>query len=112
MRVFFKNIPNTITLKDEKYYQTIIFCILTLLGLKIDVEVNSNLGRLDAVVETDDHIHIMEFKVNGSSSNAIAQIYKNDYPGKYALKNKDIILYGVSFSQEHRNIGDVCVETV
>ncbi|MFT4928408.1 MAG: hypothetical protein ACI8WB_004527 [Phenylobacterium sp.] len=46
LQIFFANIPNNITLKDEKYYQSLFYAILTLLGYKIEAEVNTNIGRM------------------------------------------------------------------
>lgn len=41
---------------------------------------------------------------------ALAQIHKKKYHEKYKIKNKEIILVGVGFSQEERNIKDWIIE--
>lgn len=85
---------------------------MTLLGFKLDVKVNSNLGRMDAVIETDTVIHIMEFKVNGTAEERLAQIKKKDYVGKYEMKRERVVIYGVEVDAEIRNIGVVLSEDV
>ena len=46
LRIFFANIPNNITIKDEKYYQSLFYAIITLLGYQLEAEVNTNIGRM------------------------------------------------------------------
>ena len=50
LRIFFANVPYDIQLKHEKYYQTIFYVIFTLIGLKVEAEVCTNVGRIDAVI--------------------------------------------------------------
>ncbi|MEZ4710186.1 MAG: PD-(D/E)XK nuclease domain-containing protein [Caldilineaceae bacterium] len=61
LQVFFANVPYQIHLKYEKYYQTIFYLIFKLIGLRIDAEVETNAGRIDAVVEVADRIYLFEF---------------------------------------------------
>ncbi|MEZ4661838.1 MAG: AAA family ATPase [Caldilineaceae bacterium] len=67
LQVFFANVPYQIHLKYEKYYQTIFYLIFKLIGLRIDAEVETNVGRIDAVVEVADHIFLFEFKLDKSA---------------------------------------------
>lgn len=45
LRIFFANIPHTISLKHEKYYQSLFYAIVTLLGYQLEAEVSTNIGR-------------------------------------------------------------------
>lgn len=58
----------------EKYYQTIFFAVFKLLGAVIDVEVSTNIGRIDAVIKTATAIFIFEFKLNGSAAQATCRL--------------------------------------
>ena len=109
LSVFFANIPNTITLDNEKYYQSLLFAIFKLIGLSVDVEVNTNLGRIDCVVKTDDMICIMEFKLNGTKEDAMQQIIDRKYAQKYQQDGKELVLIGVEFDKDERNIGGFLV---
>lgn len=102
----FSNIPAAIFMSDkESYYHTIIYLIITLIGIRINVEVYTNKGRIDAVIETNEKVYIMEFKMN-SVIQAIKQIETKKYYEKYLSSGKEILLIGVSFDKEERNIKD------
>jgi hypothetical protein len=110
LEVFFANVPYELHIKNEKYYQTIFYSIFQLIGLRIEAEVKTNKGRIDAVVETDERIYIFEFKLFGTAEEALAQIKDNDYAQKYLKRGKEILLIGVGFDQESRNISEWLVE--
>jgi hypothetical protein len=106
LKIFFANIPYDIQLTNEKYYQTVFYLIFTILGLKVKTEVRTNQGRIDACVELEDKVYIFEFKLQDSAKKALAQIKEKKYYEKYLGEQKQIVLLGVSFDQEERNIGD------
>jgi hypothetical protein len=112
LQIFFANIPNNITLKDEKYYQSIFYAVITLIGFDITAEVNTNQGRIDCVMQTDDTIYIIEFKINDSCEAALQQIINKKYAQKYQGGDKAIILLGVEFDQKTRNIGEYVQQTL
>ncbi len=106
LQVFFANIPNTISIKQEKYYQSLFYSIFTLIGYKLEAEVSTNKGRIDCVIHTDSTIYIIEFKLNDSCDAALKQIEEKQYAQKYLHSDKNITLVGVAFDQQTRNIGD------
>jgi hypothetical protein len=112
LKSFYATIPYTIHLEHEKYYQTIFYLILTLLGIKIDVEVVTNIGRIDAVIKTDKCIYILEFKLNSDASKAIEQIKTKKYFEQYQLDPRPLTLLGISFNTQEKNIGEVQIEEV
>ena len=105
LSVFFANIPYDIILSHEKYYQSLFFAIFKLIGFSIEVEVKTNKGRIDCVLETNDMICIIEFKLKGSKEQALQQIHDTEYGQKYQLSDKQKVLIGVEFDQDTRNIG-------
>ncbi|MFN8578227.1 MAG: AAA family ATPase [Candidatus Sericytochromatia bacterium] len=110
LKDIFSHIPNEIFMADkERYYHTIIYLILTLIGVRIKAEVSTNIGRVDAVIETQSHIYIFEFKMS-SSKKVIKQIEDKKYYESYLLSNKEIFLVGVSFDPKERNIKDWKIE--
>jgi hypothetical protein len=112
LKVFFANVPYDITLKNEKYYQTIFFVVFKLLGAFVETEVRTNRGRIDAVVETEDHLFVMEFKLHDSAESALSQIRSKDYAIKYERGAKPISLVGVAFDAETRNIDGWLIESL
>jgi len=104
LKIFFANIPNTITLKHEKYYQTIFFTVFKLIGASIDAEVSTNIGRIDAVVKTETDIYIFEFKLHDTAENAVKQIQEKNYAQPYLNDGRPITLIGAAFDGKERNI--------
>ena len=106
LKVFFANIPYELAVNREKYYQSLFYAILTMIGLSIDAEVSTNQGRIDCVIQTEDTIYIIEFKLNDTKEEALKQINDKQYIQKYQRSGKAIVLLGVEFDQKSRNIGD------
>jgi len=75
------------------------------MGLKVEVEVSTNKGRIDAVVEIEKRIYIFEFKLHDTAENALKQIKEHKYYERYAGIDKKKVLVGVTFNQKMRNIG-------
>ncbi len=109
---FFTQIPYDITLKNEKYYQTIFYSLFTLIGIRIKAEVSTNIGRIDAAVETLTNIYVFEFKLNDTAESALQQIKDKKYYEKYLSSGKEIKLIGATFSKETRNLDKWLVESL
>ncbi|MEM7181567.1 MAG: AAA family ATPase [Spirochaetota bacterium] len=103
----FLSIDYDLHLSYEKYYQTIFYLVFTLIGMRIQAEVKTNQGRIDAVI-VDKHIYIFEFKLGGSKEEALQQIKDKKYYEKYLDSGKQIFLIGAEFHD--RNIGEYVVE--
>ena len=106
LSLFFAKIPYDITLKNEKYYQSILYAVFSLIGAQIEAEVRTNIGRIDAVLKTAGKILIFEFKLNGSAEEALAQIKEKRYAEKFADDERPVVFVGVAFDPATRNIGE------
>lgn len=106
LQIFFANVPYDIHLKHEKYYQTIFYLIFKLLGLRVEAEVVTNQGRIDATVEVVDQIFLFEFKLDQSADAALQQIKAHKYANKYRRKGKGITLVGANFDSTTRQISE------
>ncbi len=112
LNVFFAAIPYTIQLPLEKYYQSLFYVILSIIGAEIHGEAHTNNGRIDAVIHTNTHIYIFEFKLNDSAESALNQIQDKHYYQKYLHDGKTINLIGVAFNAETRNIEQWLIKEV
>ena len=110
LKIFFANIPNDITLKHEKYYQTVFFTVFKLIGAAVEAETRTNIGRIDAVIKTGTDIFIFEFKLHGTAREALDQIRETRYAEPYLDDGRRITLIGAAFDPEERNLCDVLVE--
>ncbi|MCP4154625.1 MAG: AAA family ATPase, partial [bacterium] len=104
IKSFFARIPSHLVIKErEAYYHTVIYLLLTLLGVNIDVERHTNKGRIDAVIETTHSVYVMEFKMS-TASKALKQIESRQYHERFMGMGKKIVLVGVGFDEKERNI--------
>ncbi len=104
LKTFFAQIPYTMQLPLEKYYQSIVYAMLNLLGTQIQAEVTTNDGRIDAVIETDNVIYIIEFKLDTSAEEVL--IATKAYYQPYAQSHKKTLLVGVSFDTKKRTVAE------
>lgn len=66
------------------------FVDFSLIGLKVEAEVKTNKGRIDAVI-IDKEIYIFEFKFNGDKDRALSQIKeKKDFEKYQGKRKKDL----------------------
>lgn len=111
LQAVFATIPHHLFLPQEAYYHSIVYLILNLLGFHVYAERLTNLGRMDAVLETPDTVYILEFKMTTAEA-AIQQIRTKRYAQSYQGHGKTIILLGIAFDPEKRNIADWATERV
>jgi len=103
----FKSIPSHIFIKEkEAYYHSVVFLVFQYLGQFIEAEINTSDGRIDAVVQTDNHVYILEFKLDESADVAIQQIQEKGYTQKYQSLEKQIVGLGINFSSTTKSVED------
>ena len=105
VKCFFENIPYDLQVKYEKYYQSLFFSIFLMLNAQATAEVRTASGRIDAVVGTPDYLYLFEFKIRGTSEEAMAQIEEMGYAAKFASDPRKVFKIGCAFDWEKRNLG-------
>ncbi len=85
---------------SELMYNTLYHLIFTIYGYEIESQVNTDRGRIDAVIKTKTHIYIFEFKVNLSANKALTQMEEKNYAQKYSLDRRIIVLVGVAVDKK------------
>jgi hypothetical protein len=99
----------------EGFYSSIFYSVFNSLGLECIAEDITNRGRIDLTIKIDNYIYIFEFKVIeeiDDSKKPLEQIKERRYFEKYQQENKEIILVGIEFSKEKRNIKEYAFEKV
>ena len=113
LKIFFANIPYDISPRaPEETYQAVFCAILYFIGVGVTPEVRTNEGRIDAIMETPEHVYVMEFKRDKTAAEAMAQIKGMKYYEKFVGTGKKITLVGVNFDSEKRTIGEYLAETL
>ena len=111
MKIFFANIPYDISSRaPEETYQAVFCSILYFIGVGVTPEVHTNEGSIDAVMETPDHVYVMEFKRDKTAAEALAQIKEKNYCEKFLGSSKEITLIGINFDSEKRNFDEWVAE--
>ena len=72
----------------------------------MQAEVAAQEGRIDALVETDTHLYLFEFKKNRTANAAFEQIQQRKYAQHFALSKKQIKLIGIAFNLRKRGNSD------
>lgn len=110
MKSFFASIPNKLNNKGEKHYQTIFYLLFRLMGQYVDAEVDTAIGRTDAVVRLQDAIYVFEFKVDGTPEAALEQINSKQYAIAYQSDDRKVVKIGVNFDSATRTVGEWKIE--
>lgn len=92
--------------KTERHYQVVFYLVFKLMGQFCDAEIRSARGRADAVVKTKDYVYVFEFKLDGSTEQAMHQIDEKGYLIPYLADGRRLIKVGASFSAKERNLVD------
>ena len=92
--------------KTERHYQVVFYLVFKLMGQFIQSEVQSAIGRADAVVKTRDCIYVFEFKLDGTAEEALQQIDEKGYLIPYIADGRRLVKVGVSFDAVNRNLGE------
>lgn len=71
------------------------------MGFYTKVEYHTNEGRIDLVLQTDQYIYIMEFKLN---EEALQQIKEKHYALPFEADSRKLLRIGINFSSKTRNI--------
>ncbi|MCC8114579.1 MAG: ATP-binding protein [Bacteroidales bacterium] len=88
----------------ERFYHLMIYQVFILLGINTRSEINIAGGLIDMVSETRDLLYVMEFKLNGTPTQALKQIDKKGYALPYSADGRRLYKIGVSFSSDTHTI--------
>lgn len=104
LQTLFAHIPYHLHIKQERYYHSLFQLLCTMLGVDVQSEIATDKGRIDMVIITQKYVHIFEFKFNSSPQIALDQIETNQYAQKYQNTKKQIIVVGVSFNRDEKEL--------
>lgn len=94
----------------ERDFQNVVYIVFMLLGQFVRTELHSAKGRADCVVETADYVYIFEFKRDGSTQDALAQIKEKGYEKPYAADSRTLYKIGANFDSKTRDLDGWQVE--
>jgi hypothetical protein len=100
----FADTPYELVKDLENHYQNVLFIVAKLMGLYVKAEYHTSEGRIDLALQTDAYTYVMEFKLDGTAEDALAQINDKNYTLPFAVDNRKLVKIGVNFSSKTRNI--------
>ncbi len=103
------NLPYQLYEDKERVYHLLIHIFFDYIGIDIHSEVNTARGRADVLVELDDKVYAIEFKIDQSAQEALNQIKEKGYLDKYRSSGKKLIALGINFSTEKREVDGFAV---
>lgn len=110
LKSFFADTPYELVKDLENHYQNVLFIISRLMGFYTKAEYHTSEGRIDMVIQTPDYCYVLEFKLDGTAEEAMAQIKDKNYTLPFEMSGQKIIRIGMNFSSETRNIDGVVIE--
>ena len=116
MTSFLAGIPYTMRRKEdererERYFHYTFYLIFNMVSVyTVYTEKEQSEGRVDCIVETDKYVYIFEFKLDGTASEALAQIEAKGYARPYEADARKLFRIGAVFSSQTGTISDWAVE--
>jgi hypothetical protein len=105
LQEIFAHIPYFLHEKyPEKFFHAAIHLLFSYMGIRARSEVCTADGRADSLVETDSRVYILEYKLDKSPQEALAQIRRKRYYRAAWESGKQVVGIGVQFSSQTKNI--------
>lgn len=110
LQSFFADSPYELARDLERHYQNVLFIAFKLLGFYTQAEYHTSEERGDLVVQTQNYIYVMEFKLEGTAEEALRQINEKHYTLPFASEHKKLYKIDVNFNNTIRGIEKWLVE--
>ena len=105
--ILFSTIPYQLfEAKRERFFHAVLHLTFQGMGLLTQSEVSTSNGRVDTVVHAENHIYVMEFKLDATAQEALDQIREKRYGSAYLGGKKQVMAVGIGFSSETRTVAD------
>ncbi len=88
----------------EVHYHNMMYVIMKLMGFYTQTEMKTSDGRIDMVIETQDYVYVMEFKIDKKPEEALKQINEKEYTLAFSTLGKKLFKIGASFSTKTRRL--------
>lgn len=93
----------------EVHYQNVLYVIMKLMGFYTNTEYRTSSGRIDMVVQTQDYVYVMEFKIDSTAQSALDQIEERGYAEPFRITGKKIFKIGANFDTKTRRLSDFII---
>ena len=101
---FFADMDYQIQGDAELYFQNTMYVMLRLMGQQVQVERHTSNGRIDALIQTDKYVYILELKRDKDPQDALDQIAEKGYDWPFAADARKVFRIGATFSTATRRL--------
>ena len=101
---FFADMDYQIQGDAELYFQNAMYVMLKLMGQQVQVERHTSNGRVDALIQTDKYVYIIELKRDQNPDDALDQIDQKGYDWPFAADGRKVFKIGANFSTKNRRL--------
>lgn len=112
LKSLFADTPYELVKDLENHYQNLVWIVFKLMGFYTQPEYHTSDGRIDLLIKTPEYIYVMEFKLDGTAEEALAQIKSKDYSLPFEMDGRKTYRIGMNFSNDTRNIEKYLIEEV
>ncbi len=99
-----KDTQDTSIAAFERTYHIIVHTIFEMLNLNSRSEISVSGGRIDMVASTNRFVYVIEFKLDGTTDEALKQIDEKDYMMPWCADHRKVYKIGIVFSSKTHNI--------
>lgn len=110
LQTFLSTVPYCDNTNYEGHYQQLLYIIFSLLGMYVDVEVRTPVGRVDMVLRTATTLYVVELKLDKETETAMRQINLKQYPERFALCGLPVVKVAINFDKERHTLGEWKIE--
>ena len=104
LTAFFADMDYQLMGETELYFQNTLYVILKLLGQLVQVERHTSNGRMDALIQTDKYVYILELKRDKDPQDALDQIDEKGYDWPFLADDRQVFRIGASFSSQTKRL--------
>ena len=104
LTAFFADMDYQLMGETELYFQNTLYVMLKLIGQLVQVERHSSNGRMDALIQTDKYVYILELKRDKDPQDALDQIDEKGYDWPFLADERKVFRIGASFSSQTKRL--------
>ncbi len=104
------DVPYDLIVNKERHYENMMYLVMKMMGFYVTTEYRTSDGRIDMLIQTDRYTYVIEFKLNGTAEDALAQIHDKGYVLPFHTDGRRIILIGAAFSPATRRLDSWWIE--
>jgi hypothetical protein len=110
LKAFLSAVPYAEGATSEGHFQQMLYVVFSLMGMYLQTEVRTAMGRMDVVWQSRTDIYVIELKIDRPASEALEQIDQKGYMIPFVHDERRLHKIGLSFSTKTRTIDEYIID--